>query len=293
MYLSRGQRSVSRSIRYRACLPASRKKTRHVEILGILNTSPDSFSDGGRFSGTPEAIAHGMRLLADADILDIGAASSHPDAQAVDPELEITRLGAVIDAFKTQNARISIDSFKPRVQVFAARRGVEFLNDIHGFPDPAVYPELLSSGVKLIAMHAVQAQGIAVRENVSPALILDRIYTFFDRRVQQLLRVFPRDRLIIDPGMGFFLSTDPEASLQALRALPSLKARYGLPVLVSVSRKSFLGTLTGRDVQDRAAATLAAELYAAAAGADYIRTHDARALKDAWRITQLLNESKR
>jgi dihydropteroate synthase type 2 len=268
------------------------KKTRSVEVLGILNTSPDSFSDGGRFAGTPDAIAHGMRLLADADILDVGAASSHPDALEVDPELEIARLGPVIDAFKTQNARLSVDSFKPRVQIFAARRGVEFLNDIHGFPDASIYPELLQTGVKLIAMHAVQAQGIAVRQNVNPALILDRIYSFFDRRVEQLLRVFPKDRIILDPGMGFFLSTDPEASLRALRALPALKARYGLPVLVSVSRKSFLGALTGREVDGRAAATLAAELFAADSGADYIRTHDARALKDAWRITQLLKEEK-
>lgn len=260
-----------------------------MEVLGILNITADSFSDGGRFTETADAIAHGMRLLADAEILDIGAASSHPDAAFVDPELEITRLGPVIDAFKTQNARISVDSFQPRVQAFAARRGVEFINDIHGFPDQSVYPELLQAGVKLIAMHAVQAQGIATRENVSPAIIVDRIFSFFDRRVEKLLRVFPRDRIILDPGMGFFLSTDARASIQALKALGTLKARYGLPVLVSVSRKSFLGSLSGRQpAEERLAATLAAELYAAEAGADYIRTHDPRALKDAWRLTQLL-----
>lgn len=266
------------------------KKTSLVEILGILNITPDSFSDGGRFVETADAIAHGMRLLQDASILDMGAASSHPDAAAVDPELEIARLGPVIDAFKTQNARISIDSFQPRVQVFAARRGVEFINDIHGFPDPSVYPDLLAAGVKLIAMHAVQAQGIATRENVSPGLILDRVYSFFDRRVEQLLRVFPRDRLILDPGMGFFLSTDPEASIAVLRALPGLKARYNLPVLVSVSRKSFLGSLTGRAVAEREAPTIACELFAAGAGADYIRTHNPAALNDAWRITQRLTK---
>ena len=272
---------------HRTCL----KKTGNVELLGILNITADSFSDGGRFTETADAVTHGMKLLSDAEILDIGAASSHPDAAAVDPELEITRLGPVIDAFKTQNARISIDSFQPRVQTFAARRGVEFINDIHGFPDRSVYPELLQAGVKLIAMHAVQAQGIATRENVSPAIIVDRIFAFFDKRVEQLLRVFPRERIILDPGMGFFLSADARASVQALKAIGTLKARYGLPVLVSVSRKSFLGALSGRPaVEERAAATLAAELFAADAGADYIRTHDPRALKDAWRLTQMLRE---
>ena len=111
---------------------------------------------------------------------------------------------------------------------------------------------------------------------------MSEIYDFFDERVETLGRAgIARERLVLDPGMGFFLGRNAEPSITVLNNIPELKTRYGLPVLVSVSRKSFLGTITGRETAERGAATLAAEMFAARAGADYIRTHDVRALRDA------------
>jgi dihydropteroate synthase type 2 len=123
----------------------------------------------------------------------------------------------------------------------------------------------------------------------SPEIVLDGIDRFFAERVGTLEAAgIARERLILDPGMGFFLSADPAVSLAVLRTVPALRARFGLPLLVSVSRKAFLRTLTGRELPDVGPATLAAELYAAAHGADYLRTHDVRALRDALVIQDAL-----
>jgi dihydropteroate synthase type 2 len=175
------------------------------------------------------------------------------------------------------------------VQRWALARGVAYVNDIHGFREPSLYPELARSTVRLVVMHAVGTAGRAARVPTDAASIFDRIVDFFAARVAALEAAgVARDRLVLDPGMGFFLGEGPEPSLVALRRLRELRARFDLPLWVSVSRKSFLGTLTGRDVAERGAATLAAELHAAGLGADYIRTHDVRALKDALVVTRAL-----
>ena len=170
----------------------------------------------------------------------------------------------------------------------AGRRSVDYLNDIHGFPDPALYPELARATAKLIVMHRVGSGGKAVRENVPPSEILDRIFAFFEKRLAALLEAgIARERLILDPGMGLFLSTDPEASLTVLENLPRLAEAFGLPLLVSVSRKSFLKAL-GRP--DMAEASLAAEMFAAAQGATYIRTHAPAALREGLAVLEAMGE---
>jgi dihydropteroate synthase type 2 len=122
-----------------------------------------------------------------------------------------------------------------------------------------------------------------------PATLVPRIEAFLAERAGALVAAgVARERIVVDPGMGFFLGSNPEASLAVLRALPRLRERVGLPLLVSVSRKSFLGALTGRDSGERGPATLAAELYAAAHGADYLRTHDVRQLRDALAVVHAL-----
>ncbi len=237
------------------------------QILGILNITADSFSDGGRYLEPAAALAHGRGLAADgADAVDAGAASSNPDAGAVGAATEIARLAPVVPALVAEGIAVSVDSYEPEVQLWALDQGVAFLNDIHGFPDAALYPRLADSAARLIVMHAVQDRGKASRIDVPPGEILGRIFAF----------------------MGFFLGTDPETSLEALRRLPELKARYGLPVLVSVTRKSFIRRIAGRGVADSLPATLAAELFAAAQGADMIRTHEPRPLRDALRVTAAL-----
>jgi len=252
-------------------------------LFGIVNITEDSFSDGGRYLDPAAAIASSRRLAAaGADIIDLGAASSNVAAKPVPAVEEIRRLEPVIVALQAARIAISVDSFSLETQRFALRRGVDFLNDIEGFPDPALYPELAASRCRLIVMHAVQGRGRAQRVAVPAAEIWPRIATFFSARVAALEAAgIDRARLVLDPGMGFFLSSDAAASLRVLAGLDRLKRRFGLPVLVSVSRKSFLAAVTGRrGPQGLGPATLAAELYAAAKGADFIRTHDPAALRD-------------
>ena len=263
-----------------------------MKILGILNITSDSFSDGGRYLEPGAALFH-ARAMAEsgADIIDIGAASSHPDAQAVATEVEIARMGAVIPALKDKGLSLSIDTFAREVQQWALGQGIDYLNDIHGFPDAALYPALANSDVKLIVMHMVQERGVAVRTDVPSAEIFDRVVRFFDARIDALTGAgVARERLILDPGMGQFVGSDPENSLILLRRLPDLKARYGLPILVSVSRKGFLRKLVNRPPLEAGAASLSAELFAQAQGADYIRTHVPGALRDSLNVLKAIGK---
>jgi dihydropteroate synthase type 2 len=264
-----------------------------MKILGILNVTSDSFSDGGKYLEPGAAIAHAMELSqSGADIIDIGAASSHPDAQPVTPDMEIARLQAVVPELKAKGLSLSIDSFSTEVQRWALAQGVDYLNDIHGFPDATLYPDLAKSDAKLVVMHMVQPRGVAVRTDVPSSEIFDRITAFFDSRIEALTKAgIARERLILDPGMGQFLGSDSENSLIVLRRLPELKARYGLPLLVSLSRKGFLRKLVSRPVAEAGAASLAAELFAEAQGADYIRTHAPGPLRDGVKILKTIGKS--
>lgn len=255
-----------------------------MKILGILNITADSFFDGGKYLEPKAALAHADALLADgADILDIGAASSNPRGGAVAPEVEIARLAAVLPALKQKGASVSIDTFSTAVQRWALEQGVDYLNDIHGFPDPALYPLLAASNAKLVVMHAVQEAGVATAMDVPTVEIFDRVVAFFETRLEALTKAgIAADRLILDPGMGFFLGKDAANSFTILARLTELKARFGLPLLVSVSRKSFLRA--GRPASGAGAASLAAELYAVRAGADFIRTHAPGPLRDGLKV---------
>jgi dihydropteroate synthase type 2 len=262
-------------------------------IVGIVNITADSFSDGGRFLDPAAAVDHARALAADgADIVELGAAASNVAAAPVPPKEEIRRLEPVIAALAGAGTKLSIDTWRPEVQRYALARGLDYLNDIRGFPDPALYPELAAAHCRLVVMHAIEAGGgRAQRRDLSPDEAWRSIEGFFAARIAQLEGAgVARERLVLDPGMGFFLSKRPDASIEILRRLPRLKAAFGLPVMVSVSRKSFLAAITGRDApRERGAASLAAELFAAAHGADYIRTHDPAALSDALKVTAALN----
>ena len=260
-------------------------------FFGIVNITEDSFSDGGCYLDPSDAIAHARALVAaGAQVIDLGAAASNLDAQPVSAAEEVRRLDLVISALTAAGTQISVDSFLPEVQRFAIARDVAFLNDIQGFPDPSFYPELAAASCRLVVMHAVQGRGRAQRVELPADQVWDRIHNFFVERLAALEHGgVARERLILDPGMGFFLSSRPEASLRVLTGLGRLKRDFGLPVLVSVSRKSFLRAITGRAVASQTgAATLAAEIYAAKTGADYIRTHDPGALGDALKVIAAL-----
>lgn len=263
-------------------------------IFGIVNASADSFSDGGKYLLPEAAITHALQLLDDgADVIDIGAAASNPDAAHVPPADEIRRLTPIVAALKQRHAAISIDTFAPETQRWALSQDVAWLNDIQGFPDTSLYLELAESKVRLVVMHNVAPRGRAERIATDPATIFDRLHRFFDERLAALESAgVARDRIVIDPGMGFFLGTDPAVSLTVLRRLAELKARYRLPVLISVSRKSFVRNLAKVDVAEAGPATLAAELFAVAQGADYLRTHDVRALRGALSVWAALHARK-
>ncbi len=262
------------------------------QIVGVVNITLDSFSDGGLYLDANTAIEHADKLISDgADILDLGAAASNPHAEAVSAGAEIERLAPVVAHLKTRGARISIDTTKPEVQRWALTQEVEFLNDIRGFPDSAMYPTLASSRAKLIVMHFIRPLGKgvgqasdldkAVRAPKTPAEVLGSIRRFFAERLKHMLDAgIAHDRIIVDPGMGFFLASNPEPSLAVLAHLAELKKEFGFPLMIGVSRKSFLKNIRQSESCDIGARTLAAELFAAQQGVDYIRTHDARALHE-------------
>jgi dihydropteroate synthase type 2 len=262
-------------------------------IFGILNITEDSFSDGGHYLDAAAAIAHGRALAAaGASVVDCGAAASNVAARPVAAAEEIRRLAPVIGALAGDGVVLSVDSCQAEVQRFAIARGVAYLNDIHGFPDATLYPALAAARCRLVVMQMVEGRGRAQQVALTAEAVWDRIQEFFASRLMALTAAgIARDRLILDPGMGFFLSSRPEASLRVLAGLGRLKTAFGLPVLVSVSRKSFLRALTGRTAAELGAATLAAELYAAAAGADFIRTHDPGALTDGLAVTHALRNA--
>ncbi|WP_052183742.1 dihydropteroate synthase [Streptomyces sp. 303MFCol5.2] len=267
---------------------------RRPSLVGIVNITADSFSDGSRFLTARAAVTHARRLRSDgADVIELGPAASHPGARRVTADEEIGRLADVIDQLVAEGVPVSVDSFRPATQRFAAARGALYLNDIQGFAEPAGYEELAASGCRLVVMHSVQRRGPATEIRTDPTEVCRGIEEFFAERLAALEAAgVRRDRLVIDPGLGHFLGSGPEPSLRTLAHLERLKARFDVPVLVSPSRKSFLRTLTGSALPEIGPATLAAELYAARSGADYIRTHDVAALRDALTVFEALELAK-
>lgn len=263
------------------------------QLVGIVNLTVDSFSDGGRYAKPADAIQHARQLALDgADLLEFGPASSNPDAHPVPSAEQIKRLTQVLQDVQSIGLPISIDATDTAVLEFALDSGVAIamLNDIRGFPDPALHPRLADSNASLVVVHSILERERAERSQVSTDEVLASIDRFFEQRLTKLMDAgVSEDRLIVDPGMGFFLGGNPEASIAVLQRIPELKARFGRPIFISVSRKSFLRAITGRDVDRVGAATLAAELRAAAQGAEYLRTHDVAALSDALKIVSALD----
>jgi len=259
-------------------------------IIGILNLSHDSFS------GAPaDALRHAELLMsAGADIIDVGAEASNPDAKQLSADEEIELLSPIVSSLIKQNARISVDTYKARTMRAMIDLGVTMINDITALSDKEAIPLLQKSNVKIVLMHA-RNRGATAERAEHEGDVLQSITAALHARVTAAVDGgIARERLILDPGMGFFLDARPEPSLDVLRAIPRLRAEFRLPIYISTSRKSFIGTLLGgRTPLDRAAGTLATELFALHAGATYIRTHDPRALKDAWTLWSQLTQAER
>ncbi|MEM9174176.1 MAG: dihydropteroate synthase [Myxococcota bacterium] len=261
-------------------------------LVAIVNITEDSFSDGGRFLEAEAAIAHARGLAeSGANWLELGPASSHPDAALVPPDEQIRRLAPVVEALAEGPLPLSVDATRPEVLEWALDHRVGMVNDVRGFPDEATRERVGASEALVVVVHSLLSQERATRDGATPDQVLASIDRFFDARLEELVRAgVDESRLIVDPGMGFFLGRDPRSSVAVLQSIPALRARFGRPIFVSVSRKSFLRAIASRDVDTVGAATLAAELYAARLGADYLRTHDVGALRDGLAVEAALEE---
>ena len=239
-----------------------------LAIMGILNVTPDSFSDGGKFQSHDAAVAHARKLAAEgADIIDVGAESTRPGHVPVPVAEELARLKPVLaDIVKATPLPVSIDTSKAAVARAAIADGVAVINDVWGLQrDPEMADVVAEGGAAAVVMHN--------RESVDPELdILSDMRRFFDHSLVLAEKAgIPRHRLILDPGIGFGKTKDQ--NVIALRELDRLKD-YGLPLLVGVSRKSLFGPILGAGVDERLIGTIATNIIAATRGASIFRVHD-------------------
>jgi len=248
-------------------------------VMGILNVTPDSFSDGGRFFDPATAIRHAEAMAAEgADILDIGAESTRPygGQKPVTAEDEIARLAPVLPEVMKLGLPVSIDTIKADVARWALDRGAAILNDVWGLQkDAAMAPLAAEYGVPVIVMHN--------REAADPAIdIMADVLAFLGRSVTIAEQAgIARDRIAVDPGIGF--GKTPEQSIETLGKLARLKA-LGLPVLVGASRKRFIDTVSPSTTDERIGGSLAAHVVAAEAGAAIIRAHDVAETVQAMKV---------
>jgi dihydropteroate synthase len=247
--------------------------------MGVLNVTPDSFSDGGRHDEAARAIAHGLQMAAEgADILDIGGESTRPGYTPVSAEDEIARVEPVIRALAAQvSTPLSIDTMKARVAARALAAGASMVNDVWGFQrDPEMARVVGEHGAAAVLMHN--------REREDASLdIVEEVRSFLMRSMEiaQAARI-SLDRLILDPGIGF--GKTPDQNLRLVREIGALAA-LGCPVLLGASRKRIIGSVTGRtDPRDRLAGTLALHTLGALQGARIIRAHDVAPHIDAMKM---------
>lgn len=250
-------------------------------IMGIVNVTPDSFSDGARHASTDAATAHGEALLAQgADILDIGGESTRPGAIAVDAVTEWQRIGDVVRHFQARGACVSVDTMKPEVMRKALDAGADIINDVRALQEPGALEIVAPSACGLVLMHMRGTPGTMqaapVYENV-----VAQVADFFVARVAALeASGICRERIVLDPGFGFGKTLDH--NLVLLAQIGALGR--GIPVLAGLSRKSMLGKLTGKEPGDRLVASVAAALLAVQRGARVVRVHDVCATVDAFRV---------
>jgi dihydropteroate synthase len=256
-------------------------------VMGVLNVTPDSFSDGGQFLAPEHALAHAKRLIAEgADIIDIGAESTRPygGSKPIPADDELVRLRPVLPELVKLGVPISIDSMKSDVAAFALDVGAAIANDVWGLQRDSRMASLVARrGAPVIIMHN--------RDHADPAIdIMKDIAAYFARALDIAAKAgVPDGHIVLDPGIGF--GKTPEQSMIALARLDEL-GRFGLPILVGASRKRFIASVSPSEPQQRLGGSIAAHLIAAKAGARIIRTHDVAATVQALRVTAAI-ESKR
>jgi len=248
-------------------------------VMGIVNITPDSFSDGGAFLAADHAIAQARRLVGEgADLLDLGAESTRPGAQPVDAAGELARLMPVLEAAVPMGVPVSVDTMKPEVMRVAMKAGAAMINDVNGFRAPGAVETLAAGDAAACIMH-MQGEPRTMQADPHYDDVVGEVRDWLAARADVLVAAgVARERIVIDPGFGFGKTV--AHNLELLRNLASLLPT-GLPVLAGLSRKSTLGHITGRPAGERLAASIAAAIIAVQNGARIVRVHDVAATVDA------------
>jgi len=248
-------------------------------IMGVVNVTPDSFSDGGRFLNTQQALEHARALIEEgADILDVGGESSRPGAEPVGLDEELRRVMPVLEQLAPGPVPVSVDTCKPEVMRHAIAAGAAMVNDINALREPGALEALAQSQAAVCLMH-MQGEPRSMQRDPKYEDVVAEVTTFLAQRVDAAQQAgIARERIVIDPGFGFGKNTAHNLGL--LRGLHKI-AGLGQPVLVGLSRKSLFGKITGKPVADRVSASVAAALLAVERGAALVRVHDVAATRDA------------
>jgi len=247
-------------------------------VMGIVNVTTDSFYDGGRLD-RDAAIAHARRLIEEgAAIVDVGGESTRPGAEPVDPADELARLVPIVAALAGEGACVSVDTMKPAVMQAALAAGASMINDVRALQVPGAMDVAAAGGAAVCLMH-MQGEPRTMQRAPAYGDVVDEVSAFLRRRALACIDAgIAGDRIVVDPGFGFGKSL--AHNLDLLRNLGEIAA-LGFPVLAGLSRKSMIGAITGRNLDDRLAGSLAVALAAAARGARLLRVHDVRETVDA------------
>jgi len=257
-------------------------------VMGILNVTPDSFSDGGRFQSLEFAMSRAEEMIAEGvDMIDIGGESTRPGAPGVPLDEELRRVMPVLYALRDLGRPLSIDTFKPAVMREAILAGVDMINDINGFRAPGALEAVADSDCGLCVMH-MQGTPQSMQQNPDYSDVVGEVTDFLRERVDAMVAAgIDRERICIDPGFGFGKTVEHNFAL--LRNIGKIRDAVGLPVLAGVSRKSMIGAITGKPVEQRLAGNIAGALAAIAHGARIVRVHDVVETVDAVKVWQAAN----
>jgi dihydropteroate synthase len=265
--------------------------SRRTLVMGIVNITPDSFSDGGRFLEPDRAIEHAHRLVQEgADLVDLGAESSRPGSVAVEPDLQLERLMPVLEALVPDGISVSVDTASARVAESVLAAGARAINDITALGDPAMGAVVAQAGAGLVLMH-MQGTPATMQDEPRYEDAASEIQGWLAARVDQARRAgVAEDSIAIDPGIGFGKTL--RHNLELLARIDELRA-LGRPVMVGASRKSFIQKLLDLPVDQRLEASLSAAAVAVFLGARIVRTHDVRSTVRAVRLADAMREARR
>ena len=255
-------------------------------VMGILNITPDSFSDAGQYQHLEFALSRAEQMIADgADIIDIGGESSRPGAPPLPLQDELQRVMPVLYALRDCGKPLSVDTYKPEVMREAILAGADMINDINGFRAPGAIDAVRDSDCALCIMH-MQSVPQTMQDQPQYEDVVREVIDFLRERIDTMMAAgIARERLCIDPGFGFGKTVEQNYAL--LRATRRLRSELDLPVLAGLSRKSMIGAVTGRPVEQRLAGSVAGALAAVAQGAEIIRVHDVAETVDALKVWRM------